>query len=133
MPGGYHENLIPWKDDDALKLLKMIDKLGTKWKQIGDILGRSQNSVRNKFQRIQKGAYMTSSIQKCRKCGARRKGHICQENVSQGLLEAFPFDPCYYHVPSEDELLDTDTILDMYESCLGKLKSCDIGDPPCTR
>jgi hypothetical protein len=117
MPGGFHETTVPWEDAETLKLMQMCVEVGNRWKDIGKQLGRSQNSVRNKFQRIQKGRMMVGEKgQKCKKCGMNRRGHICQSSPSPTGVGTFPF-PDYPVSSSEDECegLDTNDVLNLYE------------------
>ena len=56
MPGGVHEYMKAWDPEEDQIILEMLDTLGPKWSKIVQRLpGRTVSSVRNRWQRIDKG------------------------------------------------------------------------------
>lgn len=73
-PGGLQENQRAWSSEETVALLHLQKLYGNRWKLCGLILNRSQSSTRNKFQRM---AAADAKVNRCRKCGAFRRGHVC--------------------------------------------------------
>ena len=56
MPGGKHENMQAWSPEEDTIILDMHTQLGPMWSKIVKQLpGRTVSSVRNRWQRIEKG------------------------------------------------------------------------------
>ena len=54
--GGAHEHMRKWDTEEDETINKMFAKFGTQWKKIVERLpGRSVSSVRNRWQRMEKG------------------------------------------------------------------------------
>ena len=66
-----------WGNEEALELLRLHDEHGNQWQKIGSIIGRTSSSVRNKIQRINRGAKFNPPRHLCRHCGNPRRGHVC--------------------------------------------------------
>lgn len=73
-----------WDPNEDTRLLDYHTQLGGRWKQIAAMFGtanpRTPAMVRNRFLRIEKGrkiAAQGGARNKCGKCGAIKKGHIC--------------------------------------------------------
>ena len=83
MPGGAHEVMRTWDPEEDEVIMSMVDELGPKWAIIVRHLpGRTVSSVRNRYQRIQKGIKLRESgvhiKNKCHACGEPKRGHICK-------------------------------------------------------
>ena len=73
----------PWEPEEDHIILQMVNLEGTKWTSIVKKLpGRTVSSVRNRWQRIEKGrklredgAYLKNI---CHTCGLPKRGHICK-------------------------------------------------------
>ena len=56
MPGGVHEFMKAWEPEEDQIIMEMLERLGPKWSKIVQRLpGRTVSSVRNRWQRIDKG------------------------------------------------------------------------------
>jgi hypothetical protein len=83
MPGGAHEWMKTWEPEEDDIILNMYENLGAKWKQIVQQLpGRTISSVRNRFQRIEKGRTRPPGRNRCQACGHPKRGHICRARTS---------------------------------------------------
>ena len=83
MPGGAHETMRSWDPEEDEVILSMVEQIGNRWAQIVTHLpGRTVSSVRNRYQRIQKGVQMRERgavmKNKCHTCGEPKRGHICK-------------------------------------------------------
>jgi len=81
MPGGRHENMRPWTSAEDAIIHENVEVMGNKWadivKQLDD---RTVSSVRNRWQRIQKGRERANEKgNRCHKCGQLKRGHTCTE------------------------------------------------------
>jgi len=86
MPGGVHENMKAWEPDEDRMILEMLDLLGPKWSKIVQKLpGRSISSVRNRWQRIEKGRKLREAGEslknRCQQCGQPKRGHVCMAKL----------------------------------------------------
>lgn len=96
MPGGVHEYMKAWDPEEDQIILEMLDTLGPKWSKIVQRLpGRTVSSVRNRWQRIDKGRKLRESGQesknRCQQCGKPKRGHVCMarlKNRGERGLEA---------------------------------------------
>lgn len=86
--GGYHENARRWGSRESLQLLELVEDHGKKWHEIGQLLGRTPASVRNRHDRIEKpqrhirkGA-ASAKGHVCSLCGLPRRGHVCMKELS---------------------------------------------------
>lgn len=90
MPGGAHDNMKLWEPEEDEIILQMHDTIGPKWKIITQHLpGRTISSVRNRFQRIEKGREVRKSGAKmnvCHMCGQPKRGHVCRAKSRMGVL-----------------------------------------------
>jgi len=83
MPGGIIPNMRVWDADEDDFILNWFEAVGPKWQRIAERLpGRSAASIRNRFQRIQKGrkakeAGVMKRPNLCALCRVPRRGHIC--------------------------------------------------------
>ena len=89
MPGGAHENMKAWEPEEDHMIMMMVQTEGPKWKQIVKKLpGRTVSSVRNRYQRIEKGRKLreegTELKNRCHACGQPKRGHICQAKMRGG-------------------------------------------------
>lgn len=83
MPGGAHEVMRSWDPEEDEVILNLVNEFGPKWAIIVKHLpGRTVSSVRNRYQRIQKGVKLRESgvhiKNKCHACGEPKRGHICK-------------------------------------------------------
>jgi len=77
-----------WEPDEDQIIMDMHAKEGPKWKLIVKKLpGRTVSSVRNRWQRIEKGRKLREEghelKNRCHACGQPKRGHICQAKISQ--------------------------------------------------
>jgi len=82
MPGGSHENMRAWDPEEDQRIIELLEELGPKWSKIVQALpGRSVSSVRNRWQRIEKGRRLRMNGQesknRCQQCGEPKRGHVC--------------------------------------------------------
>jgi hypothetical protein len=82
MPGGVHENMKPWEPEEDRLIIEMLSELGPRWSKIVKQLpGRTISSVRNRWQRIDKGRRLRDSgmefKNRCQQCGEPKRGHVC--------------------------------------------------------
>ena len=75
-----------WQPEEDKVILEMVERIGNKWSEIVKHLpGRTIASVRNRYQRIQKGIQMRERgdviKNKCHSCGELKRGHICKAKV----------------------------------------------------
>jgi hypothetical protein len=89
MPGGAHENMKAWAPEEDHIILEMHQSEGPKWSKIVQRLpGRTISSVRNRWQRIEKGRKLREqgkeSKNKCHACGQLKRGHVCYAKLKGG-------------------------------------------------
>merc|ERR1711907_24192 len=90
MTGGRHENQRAWDPEEDHIILQMVNTEGPKWKSIvANLPGRTVASVRNRFQRIEKGRKMrekgpTQKMNRCHLCNQPKRGHICYAKLRGG-------------------------------------------------
>lgn len=82
MGGGKHDNAQAWSPKEDVLILKLTSDVGNKWVDIvKDLPGRTVSSVRNRYQRIQKGLKIREeggrAKNMCHACGQLKLGHIC--------------------------------------------------------
>lgn len=82
MTGGVHEHMRAWEPEEDTIIIHLIGELGPKWSRIVQQLpGRSVSSVRNRWQRIEKGRKLRETGQesknRCQRCGHPKRGHVC--------------------------------------------------------
>lgn len=71
-----------WNPEEDRLIIEMISTNGPRWSNIVKMLpGRTISSVRNRWQRIQKGRRMMrdgiGSKSRCQWCGQPKSGHVC--------------------------------------------------------
>lgn len=89
MPGGAHENMKAWEPEEDAVIREQVRILGPKWATIVDFLpGRTVSSVRNRFQRMEKGDKLREegkeSRNRCHLCKLPKKGHTCLAKMRGG-------------------------------------------------
>jgi hypothetical protein len=104
-----------WNDKDTVLLVDLQAALGNRWAQIAaHFPGRSVNSVRNRFYRIQIGAQKSLDPNVkgniCNKCGLRKRGHLCSLRKHIDLTPKAPV------FPFPDTLLVDYTLVDKWLS-----------------
>ena len=82
MTGGVHEHMRAWDPEEDNIIITLLNQLGPKWSRIVQQLpGRSVSSVRNRWQRIEKGRKLREAGQesknRCQRCGQPKRGHVC--------------------------------------------------------
>ena len=79
MPGGAHDNMKAWDPEEDDIIMSMHAKEGPKWKKIVEHLpGRTVSSVRNRWQRIEKGRKLREAgIESKNRRGCRARGGGC--------------------------------------------------------
>ena len=85
--GGFQPNARVWEADETVILLNEVRRIGPRWKRIGETLGRSGCSVRNRWKRVcddggLRRASQTHTQQVCRACGQARRGHVCLPEIT---------------------------------------------------
>ena len=77
-------SIVPmWTVEEDLLILKMVEEHGKRWSKIAAQLpGRTDNGVRNRFNRMEKAQELKSTRRadagyRCRRCGQPKRGHIC--------------------------------------------------------
>ena len=88
MPGGVHEHMRAWEPEEDQLIIRLLNELGPKWSKIVEQLpGRSVSSVRNRWQRIDKGNKLREagkeSKNRCQQCGKPKRGHVCLARLQQ--------------------------------------------------
>ena len=84
--GGKHQNMQAWSPEEDTVILDMHIELGPSWSKIVQWLpGRNVSSVRNRWQRIEKGRKQREagvpSKNRCHACGLPKRGHVCQAKL----------------------------------------------------
>lgn len=80
-----------WEPEEDQTIIELLDKFGPKWSKIVQQLpGRSVSSVRNRWQRIEKGRKLRMAGQesknRCQQCGEPKRGHVCMARLkNRGL------------------------------------------------
>ena len=70
-----------WTQNENIILTQYVQTIGCQWSLIKKQLpNRSVASIRNRWQRIQKGKINKNLKNKCKTCGRFRSGHICLQN-----------------------------------------------------
>ena len=95
MPGGAHDNMKAWDPEEDDIIMSMHAKEGPKWKKIVEHLpGRTVSSVRNRWQRIEKGRKLREDgaelKNRCHSCGEPKRGHICRAKARGGPQVEIP-------------------------------------------
>lgn len=75
-----------WEPEEDQIIMEMLERLGPKWSKIVQRLpGRTVSSVRNRWQRIDKGRRLRESGQesknRCQQCGKPKRGHVCMAKL----------------------------------------------------
>ena len=75
-----------WEPEEDQTIIELLDKFGPKWSKIVQQLpGRSVSSVRNRWQRIEKGRKLRmfgqESKNRCQQCGEPKRGHVCMARL----------------------------------------------------
>ncbi|EOD40229.1 hypothetical protein EMIHUDRAFT_446796 [Emiliania huxleyi CCMP1516] len=93
MTGGVHEHMRAWEPEEDLTILRLLGEcaqsgLGPNWSRIAVSLpGRTVSSVRNRWQRIEKGRKLREAghafKNRCQRCGAPKRGHVCLAKLDQ--------------------------------------------------
>jgi len=79
-----------WDPEEDTIIMEMVNTDGPKWKQIVKRLpGRTVSSVRNRYQRIEKGRKLREDPNvtlknRCHLCGLPKRGHICMAKMGGG-------------------------------------------------
>jgi len=86
MTGGVHEHMRAWDPEEDNIIITLLGQLGPKWSRIVQQLpGRSVSSVRNRWQRIEKGRKLREagheSKNRCQRCGQPKRGHVCNAKL----------------------------------------------------
>ena len=72
-----------WTVEEDLLILQLVERYGKKWSKIASFLpGRTDNGVRNRWNRMEKAQSMRQTNgndhgYRCRRCGQPKRGHIC--------------------------------------------------------
>lgn len=93
-----------WTVEESDELEKWINQLGNKWEDISEKLNRTPSSCRNRWQRIMKGRkYIEQGVfkQRCSRCGAPRRGHVC------GVLKPLSGNETHIPPPPPSPICDT--------------------------
>ena len=77
-------SIVPmWTVEEDLLILREVEAHGKRWSKIAAQLpGRTDNGVRNRFNRMEKAQELKSTRRadagyRCRRCGQPKRGHIC--------------------------------------------------------
>ena len=63
MPGGAHEHMKAWEPEEDRMIIELLASLGPRWSKICKALpGRSISSIRNRWQRIDKGRKLREEV-----------------------------------------------------------------------
>jgi len=86
MTGGVHEHMRAWEPEEDNTIIRLLGEMGPKWSRIVQQLpGRSVSSVRNRWQRIEKGRKLREagheSKNRCQRCGHPKRGHVCSARL----------------------------------------------------
>lgn len=78
-----------WAPEEDQIILDMVQSEGPKWSKIVQMLpGRTVSSVRNRWQRIEKGRKLremgVESKNRCHACGEPKRGHVCMAKMRNG-------------------------------------------------
>lgn len=89
MPGGLQIDAKPWAPEEDHVILALHAADGPKWSVIVQSLpGRTISSVRNRWQRLEKGRKLREEGReprnRCHACGQPKRGHICYAKASGG-------------------------------------------------
>ena len=77
------ENVKAWEPEEDRLIIELLSTLGPRWNQIKSrIPHRSVSSIRNRWQRIDRGRKMKEAGRlvngtKCEVCGEPKRGHVC--------------------------------------------------------
>ena len=82
-----------WEPHEDTLIAKLIETLGPSWKAIVPHLpGRTVASVRNRWQRIEKGRKLREEgvemKNRCAHCGEPKRGHVCMARLGQARAAA---------------------------------------------
>lgn len=110
-----HDSVMLWSTEEDQVLLQMYHTKGTKWRKMASHLpGRSEASIRNRFQRLvhNRSRYGTNTAprNRCSKCNEFRLGHSC--GMKQSDLETAKDLATHRKQVVWDENLTYDTTLD---------------------
>ncbi|KAL1528797.1 hypothetical protein AB1Y20_010122 [Prymnesium parvum] len=89
------DGLVPmWTVEEDLLILQLVDTYGKRWSKIAAHLpGRTDNGVRNRWNRMQRAQVLRESRgaeagYRCRRCGQPKRGHICAALTRAGEAPA---------------------------------------------
>ena len=80
-----------WDPEEDQLIMQLLQQLGPKWSRIVQQLpGRTISSVRNRWQRIDKGNKLRAAGQesknRCQQCGQPKRGHVCLAKLGRRRL-----------------------------------------------
>ena len=92
MAGGGHENMREWTPKEDVALMNLVNECrGNHWTKIQpNFPDRSISSIRNRWQRISRTNFKKPPKQRCRYCGAFRRGHVCLMSTETDVPETPP-------------------------------------------
>mmetsp|Transcript_31113 Transcript_31113/g.85023 ORF Transcript_31113/g.85023 Transcript_31113/m.85023 type:complete len:499 (+) Transcript_31113:107-1603(+) len=80
---GAKKDVPMWTVEEDLLILQLVERHGKRWSKIASHLpGRTDNGVRNRWNRMEKAQSLRSRHgaehgYRCRRCGQPKRGHIC--------------------------------------------------------
>ena len=100
------QRAVVWTSTEAARLAGLVRHHGPKWALVSREMGRSRTAVRNKYIRI---SYAGRGVNKCRKCGLPKRGHVCTVGMLEEASEVALFDSFIHaaakHMRIEDSLV----------------------------
>lgn len=81
-----------WEPEEDRLIIELLGELGPRWSKIVQALpGRTISSIRNRWQRIEKGRKLleegAESKNRCQICGEPKRGHVCFEKIRRSAAE----------------------------------------------
>jgi len=143
MPGGAHENMKAWEPEEDQIILEQHSIMGPLWsKIIHKLPGRTVSSVRNRWQRIEKGRKAREaglgSRNKCLTCGEIKRGHVCVGKAGGGpQVELAESDRTGVTLPERSRpvspIFNPFTALNVDNAFKWALGECDLNAPSSPR
>ena len=106
MPRSQRHAQCRWSPEEDQLIMAMLNTIGPRWAKLADALpGRSVPSIRNRWQRIDRGyrAIKAGQISKvrCAACGEPKQGHVCFARLRENQDPVILFERLTSAVESE--------------------------------
>uniref|UniRef100_A0A6V2SSD8 Uncharacterized protein n=1 Tax=Emiliania huxleyi TaxID=2903 RepID=A0A6V2SSD8_EMIHU len=125
-----------WTADEDALILRLVEQHGKRWSKIAATLpGRTDNGVRNRWNRISRAAVQRDaggeqSGYRCRRCGQPKRGHTCSALGAKPLKAAAHAVMALERLEKGAEAIPPQPQLDRRTGISGMLGTASLSPPP---